>query len=227
MTPFQPPTFIGIPTGPLSPIYDDFSSKDKSQERSNTTLANAPGTSKGVVLTTDTLDVPLESLIKLANERTETSRPTLSPLFRTRYVDSNPPQPMSVESFYEALRERLPTSPINLKSRLEYDESLNFKDRNPDFIALDQSLWFQANVLSTFIERLGRPRDVSGHVKIAAEEFQNLPDQIKNNAVNWSHTILTYLDKHLQNVGPNDPSYDLFLEASNQMRDALNIIKHT
>lgn len=216
MTPIPLTVRTGVPTGPMAPDYVDLLSKENLQQINNTKIQQGHSATRGVILTQDTINVPLETAFGINNERSETSRPTLMPLFRTRYVEM-PKLSNFIESDYAVLRNQLPTE---LREALESNEKLPFKDQDPDLIALDQSLQFEAS-RRTLIKILGNPPVDQERALADAVNFIKLPEMVSKNILNYGYTITNCLDRYLGALGPNDPSYDLLLKTSNQIKELL------
>lgn len=56
---------------------------------------------------------------------------------------------------------------------------------------------------------------------IGAQQYLGLPDLVKQELLNYGLIVTNFLDDHLATIGPNDPSYDLLLNVSNQMKEAM------
>lgn len=216
MTPLPLTVTTGLSTGPNSPDYVDLGSKEKMQEVTNNKIPTGSSAGKGVILAKDSLDVPLETAFGIHNESTNTSRPTLTPLFRTRYVDVTNQEPLGIPE-YEELRNSLPAE---LRLKLEKDEKLPFRERDPDLIAFDNSLKFEA-MRRAIIKQLGGAETGT----ILNTNFQEMPEAAKQHLIGWSSQIVHHLENYLTYIGPNDPSYDLFLNAANQMKETLHQLK--
>jgi hypothetical protein len=209
----------GFTSSPNSPDYIDISSKDLLQERTNNTIPQGSPGNRGVILTKDSLDVPLEFAFGITDDRSEPGRPTLLPLFRTLIVDDQK-IPDTSRNYYEKLRNEL--SP-NLKTKLEQDEQQPFEDRDPDLVALDNSLRFNANVLA-LAKSFSLPVE-EGHLSlIGAQQYLNLPNAIRQEILTYGTTVSNYVDRFLAQIGPNDPSYDFLLNATNQIKQTLDLL---
>lgn len=218
MPPIPLTVTTGMPSGPLSSNYVDLLSKDNLQQINNTKIQQGHSANRGVILTQDGLNVPLETAFGIHDEKSESSRPTLSPLFRTRYVDQ--PNQGDDGSDYAELRNSLPPE---LQELLTEDEKLPFRDRDPNMIALDNSLQFEANRRGLVKSLANPPIDIKRATADAAN-FKNLPAEAKHNIAHYSGQIVQGLDNYLQTIGPNDPSYDLLLNASNQMKEGIDLL---
>lgn len=213
------PIGTGFTSSPSSPDYVDLNSNDKIQERSRG-IQQGPAT--GAVLSKDSLDVPLEEALPISDERAGSSRPTLMPLFRTRYVEDKEVTDLT-QHFVQRLRDALDPG---LRARLEQDETQVFDDRDPDLIALDQGfIQFGAEVL-TRTAMAGLPVSEDDPQMIAAQNYLSLPKAARQESVAYGSMIDQYLDRFLANIGPNDPSYDLLLKASNQLKQTIDFVKN-
>src|SRR5690349_15458887 len=97
-----------VPTGPGDPnqtsSYISFQVQENTKEENNSRIPqSSQGLYRGVRLTTDSLEVPLEFLFGINNEAPPSSRPSLMPLFRTRYVDRTTVEDETVD-YYVQLR---------------------------------------------------------------------------------------------------------------------------
>lgn len=213
MLPFMPTVPVGPP--PISADYTDPNAKDKSQQMANTKLQQGSNASinPGVILTADGLDVPLEVMFNLTNQRSESSRPTLMPIFRSRYVEDGQTVGIDSTNDYQALRDSL--SPA-LRGMLEKDETLGFEERDPNLIALDHALHFAAMSLA-MSRQFGLPPAEMEKALLAAEKFLDQPSTAQQNLVEYTTVLTSYLNQYLQEVGPNEPGYDLWLNALNQI----------
>ncbi|WP_068467246.1 hypothetical protein [Candidatus Protochlamydia phocaeensis] len=213
-----PSVGVGFTSSPNSPDYIDLSSKDQVQETTNNRIPQGAPWNKGVILAKDSLEVPIEIAFGINNDRTEPGKPSLLPLFRTRFVDDHQVEDLS-RSYYLELRDNLPT---DLQKILSQDEAKpNIEDRDPDLMALDNSLRFEANILA-LADHLSVPQSDEG-VLIGAQQFLALPTLVKQELLAYGANVGQFLDRYLAEIGPNDPSYDLLLNVSNQMKEAYQL----
>lgn len=213
------PIGTGFTSSPSSPDYVDLNTNEKVRERSK---GIQQGPTTGAVLAKDSLNVPLEEALPIAYEQIGSGRPTLMPLFRTRYVEDKETTDLT-QNFAMKLRNALDPE---MRARLETDEKQLFDERDPDLIALDQGLiQFGAEVL-THVAVAGLPVTADDARLVAAQNYLNLPEVAKQEGVAYGSMIDQYLDRFLSNIGPNDPSYDLLLKASNQLKQTLQIVKN-
>lgn len=210
------PVGVGFTSHPNAPDYIELNSKEQQQQLTNSKIQQGSTDKRGVILTKDSLDIPLELAFGINNDRAETSRPTLLPLFRTRFVADREAEELS-QNYYAILRSRLPPE---LQLKLLEDERELFEDRDPDLIALDNSLKFDANVL-TLTTQFGVPILEDDMRLIAAQNYLNLPHTVKEELLAYASGVTDYLDQHLAQIGPNDPSYELLLTASNELKNSL------
>lgn len=220
MTTLPPNINIGTNAGATNPFYNDPGSKDNIQELRNTRIQQGHSQNRGVPLAQDSLDIPIELQFGINNERTESSRPTLMPLNRTRFVQM-PPISSSYEQEYIQLRNSLPE---DLRTKLEEDERLHFSKRDPDLIAFNESLKFEA-ARRMMIQYLAAPPADLERALASAANYSNMPETILKNILSHSSHVLNKIDDYLNQIGPNDPSYDNYLNASNLAHDAIRILK--
>ncbi len=139
------------------------------------------------------------------------------PLFRTRYVEDRTTEDLTF-TFY---MERLSSLPLELQQKLNLERSKALEDRDPDLVALDESLHFEANLLA-LADGLSVPS--SDAVLIGAQQFLALPNIVKHELLNYGTTVTNFLDRYLVSIGPNDPSYDLLLNVSSQLKEAIGLL---
>lgn len=215
-----PTVGYGFGESPTSPDYIDLNSTEKSKQLSNTQPKQGVRDNPGVVLTADSLAVPLEFAFAISPDPSNPGRPSLSPLFRLRYVEDKQPDDLSL-SYYQ---ERLNSLPLKLQQRLNLDKSKPLEERDPDLVALDTSLKFQAHLMA-----LAHPSSVAGSgppdeaALIGAQQHLELPDKVKDALLQNGSVITHFLDNYLSAIGPNDPSYDLLLKASIQLKEAIQL----
>ncbi|CUI15984.1 conserved hypothetical protein [Candidatus Protochlamydia naegleriophila] len=216
-----PPTGYGFSSSPTSPDYVDLNSTEKSEQLSNTQMKQGAPTNPGVILTTDSLEVPIEVAFGINSDKASSSKPSLLPLFRTRYVEDRQTEDLSL-SYYQ---ERLNSLTLEMQQRLNLDKSKPFEERDPDLIALDNSLKFEAHLMA-----LAGSSSVPGSAPdestlIGAQQYLGLPDLVKQELLNYGLIVTNFLDDHLTTIGPNDPSYDLLLNVSNQLKEAMQLFR--
>jgi hypothetical protein len=193
--------------------------KDTDQQVVNTTMQHGHTQNRGAVLIDDNEKIPLPFLIWINDNRTEISRPVTNVLFRDIH-STGEAKTTSPEEFYEILRNNLPNE---LKSKLEDEETLFFTKRDPDLIALNSSLKFAATLLAT-LENLGAPPFSSERAKAEATNLETMPEEVKTNITSFGNQVNNELENYLKDIGPNHPSFDMFLSAYNQINDALDLL---
>lgn len=208
-------------SGPTSPDNYDLNSNDILQERTNSKVSSSSVANKGVVLTKDSLDVPLEVQFNITNDRTESGRPTLPILVRIRDTDNAALKDDLALTFYQQFRSQL--SP-EMQERLLNDEEFSFQDRDPSYIALDVALRFQAN-LAAISEMLKQDDLNRDKIEASIASFNHLPVQVNQALNNFNQEVLNHLSIYLHTIGRNDPSYDILASVSNQINEALNLLK--
>jgi hypothetical protein len=215
-----PPVFVGGGgSGPTSPDPLDFNSQDSNSQRTNTTVPQGSGANSGVILTQNSLDVPLEVQFSINNDRANPSRPSLAVLFRSLNTDDSQTEELTA-LLYQDLRSAL--SP-QLQTRLTTDElKSSFEDRDPDMIALDVALHFQANLLA--IAQMLKEADLKeDETKVSPLANDNFSKQVNQGIVAYSGLVVNVLDNHLTTIGKNNPSYDLFSHVSNQIKETISL----
>lgn len=209
---------MNIPlSGTSSNLTPDYT-RQLEQEQAKKT--GSQGTSRGANLSKDSLEIPLEKQFNVSSQQIEAGRPSLPPLFRMRFVEDSRGEDLS-RDYYQTLRNSLP--PI-LREKLEKDEAqIVPEDRDPDMVALDSSLRFEANLLA-LADTLSVPSTSDEKVLVGAQQYLALPSLVKQELLAYGTTISHFLDDHLSTIGPNDASYDILFNISNQMKEALNLL---
>ncbi|MBA2369895.1 MAG: hypothetical protein H0V82_12890, partial [Candidatus Protochlamydia sp.] len=110
-TALPPPTGFGFTSSQSSPDFVDLNSTEKSQRTNNTQLKQGNPVSPGVILSKDSIEIPIEVAFGINNDKANSSRPTLLPLFRTRYVEDRTTEDLTF-TFY---MERLSSLPLELQ----------------------------------------------------------------------------------------------------------------
>ena len=156
----------------------------------------------------------------IESQGAEAGRPFLPPLFRMRFVDDHQVEDLS-RDYYQTLRNSL--SPL-LKDKLEKDEAqLVLADRDPDLVALDSGLKFEANLLA-LADTLSVPSSNDEKVLLGAQQYIALPSLVQQEFLTYGANVLRFLDHYLGSIGPNDASYEILLNTSNQMKEALELL---
>ncbi len=200
----------------LTPDY----SKETIQIHARKAASATSSHSKGVILAKDSLEVPYEKQVGIQTNEAEAGRPFLPPLFRTRFVDDRKVEDLS-RDYYQALRNRLPSP---LKEKLEADETqIVLADRDPNLVALETSLKFEANLLALADQLvILNPNDEKALLR--AQQYLALPEVVQKEILNYGSTVTRFLDHYLSTIGPNDPSYDILINVSNQVKEALELL---
>ena len=209
---------ISSSTSNISPVY----SREIEQVQTKKGIAEgASSTGKGVILAKDSLEVPYEKQAGIQANQAEAGRPSLPPLFRTRFVDDHQVEDLS-RDYYQALRNNLPSL---LKEKLEKDEAHSaFAERDPDLVALDMSLKFEAHLLA-LADTFSIPSASDEKVLMGIQRYLALPARVQQELLTYGSTVSHFLDHYLSNIGPNDPSYEILHNVSNQMKEALELLK--
>lgn len=215
-----PSVTSGFTSSPSSPDFVDVQSKDKGQAIGNSSLKQGNPLNPGVILTKDSLSVPLEIAFGINNEKSASSRPSLLPLFRTRYVEDHPINDDQAKTYYQ---ERLNSLPENLKSAIIKDKATDFDERDPDLIAGDRSLQIGAHLLAT-ADGISNANLQDEQVAILSQQHINLPDQTKAGFLELGKSGTTFLDKSLAEIGSNDPAHDTLSNASHLLKETMNLL---
>jgi len=177
--------------------------------------------SSGAILTKDSLDVPFEAQMSIESQEAEAGRPFLPPLFRMRFVDDHQVEDLSRE-YYQMLRDSLP---LLLKEKLKKDEAqIDLADRDPDLVALDSSLKFEANLLA-LADTLSVPSSKDEKTLLGAQQYVALPALVQQEFLTYGANVLRFLDRYLGSIGRNDASYEILTNVANQMKEALELLK--
>jgi hypothetical protein len=176
--------------------------------------------SKGATLVKDSLEVRYEKMKPLHASEAEAGRPFLPPLFRTRFVEDRQVEDLSQE-YYQTLRNGLSD---RLKEKLERDEAqTTLSDRDPDLIALDNSLKFEAHLLA-LADRLAIPSANDEKTQLGVQQLMALPGLVQQELVSYGSTVAHFLDRYLATMSFNDPSYEILLNVSHQIKEALELL---
>jgi hypothetical protein len=176
--PIPPPIGTGSSSIPSAHDYMEKNSKDLVQEITNHQIPQGSSWNRGVILNEDGLNVPLESTFGIINEQAGTTRPSLMPLFRIRLINDSTHFELSGD-YYEKLRNSLSSE---IKDKLETDEKegkiAGFDNRDPDLIALDNSLKFEAYLLSMLNQFSGEVLEGNNALE-KAQHYLMLPENNK------------------------------------------------
>lgn len=210
----------GDTSSPTSPYYTELNSQDQRQEVSNRTIQQGSAGNSGAILIEDEREVPLVIAFNITNDRPGSNRPTLLPLFRIRQTETRETEDIS-QGFYKELLQSLTPE---LQMRLLKAKQQPIEDQDPDLVALDLSLRTDAKVLAQ-LSQIATPLSDDQAELVAAQAYLKLPEAAKQQILDFSHLIETFLARHLIEIGPNDPSYDLLLNTFNQLESALEVLK--
>lgn len=192
-----------------------FDTKEVEKERTKTSSS----ISNGAILTKDTLEIPFEKQISIQSQEAEAGRPYLPPLFQIRLSEDNQLEDLSL-SYYEALREQL--DPL-LKLKLKKDEANALVDRDPDLVALDSSLQFEAQLLA-MADIVSFPSNQEEEVLIATSLYSTLPTLMQRQLLDDGAAILHFIEPYLDSIGSNDPTYEALINISNQIKEDLKLL---
>jgi hypothetical protein len=101
---------------------------------------------------------------------------------------------------------------------------MELADRNPDLVALDTSLKFEANLLA-LTTMAAVPGSEGEKELLGAQQNLALPAEMQQELIHHGSSVLGFLDHYLDSVGRNDPSYEALINISNQMKEALELLK--
>lgn len=219
-----PPIGTGFTSSPTAPDYQELNSKELTQTITTTNIkqGSAP---QGAILHDGSDILPLESLSPIRQEEAQAGRPSLLPLFRIRFVENQKIEGNN-QQFYEQLHDALPPA---IQAKLD---EVQTKIRQGDpleegdefFIALEQSLRFDAKLLALSLQST-KPILEGDPALVAAERYENLSHTVKQETVKHGEIIQQNLTQYLNEIGTNDPAYDLFSHASNQLKEVLNLLR--
>lgn len=202
-----------------SNLTPDYSKETTQVQAKKAASQGASSAGKGVILTKDSLEVPFVEQTSVHANEAEAGRPSLPPLFRARFVDDRQVEDLS-RDYYQALRESLPAL---LKEKLENDEEKLFEDRDPNLVALDTSLKFEANLLA-LADTILIPNADNEKVLLGAQQYLALPEIVQKELLTYGSTVTRFLDHYLSTIGRNDPSYEILVNVSNQIKEALELL---
>lgn len=217
----SPFSFVGGGSGLPNPNTYQYDLQEANLNLTATTVPTASNANKGAILTQDSLEVPLEIQFGINNDRANSSRPTLAPLFRLRDVEDKEKTDLSFQ-LYQELRGSL--SPLLQSSLLKDEAKPSFDDRDPDLVVLDAALHFQANLLAV-AQMLKAEAVKEEKTTVFSSDSVQFASHVKQGIISYSQTNVKKLDGYLKTIGSNDPSYDLFLRISNQMKEGINLLK--
>lgn len=208
-------------SGFSSNLVPDYS-KETSQVQIKKGISEGNAQAKGVILSKDSLEIPFEKQVKISSQEAEPGRPSLPPLFRTRFLEDREVEDLS-RDYYLALRNSLPQA---LKEKLNQEEKLlTLADRDPDLAALDGSLKFEANLLA-LTDVASAPKVGDENTLLGAEREQALPEIVQQELSAYGATVSDFLDSYLSTLSREDPSYEMFHHVSNQIKEALNLLSY-
>ena len=191
----------------------------KETEQEQTKNASSQSSSRAI-LTKDSLEVPFEKQISIQSQEAQAGRPFLPPLFRMRFVEDRQIEDLSL-AYYQTLRESLP---LILKTKLEKDELQSaLADRDPNLVALDTSLKFEANLLA-LADRVSIPSSDEEKVLLGAQQHIALPTIVQKELLTYGTSVLGFLDHYLDSIGRSDASYEILVNVSNQIKEALKLL---
>ena len=209
---------MNAPVSGSSNLQPDYNKETTFQRKKSDSLG-AESKAKGIDLTKDSLEVPYEQQQKIYAAEAEAGRPFLPPLFRTRFVDDHQVEDLTY-AYYLELRDQLPSY---LKEKLEKDEKIVLSDRDPDLVAMDMSLKFEANLLA-LADTFAIPNADEEKSLLGAKEYMNLPEIVQQEISTYGINFVRFLDQYLANIGPNDPSFEILFNVSNQIKEAVALM---
>lgn len=112
----------------------------------------------------------------------------------------------------------------NLKSRLEADLQKPIEERDPNLHALDLTLQFAAGVMSS-IARFSRSIPDKDPALEGAQMYQSLPNAANQASLSFASTVLDALEQYALSLGPNHPSYDMFMQVVDETKRQIEFLK--
>ncbi len=208
---------FGIGLGPL-PDYADFNSNDRAKEHVQKASSNASSLDRAI-LAKESEEVPFVVQFSIGTDRAQAGHPSLRPSSAIDFVEDSQMKELS-DHYYQELRNQLPAY---LKEKLLRDEEQPFEDRDPDFLALDASLKFEADGLA-LTDRLSVSESKNEKILLEAKQYVDFPLLVQQQLTTYGSHVTYFLDDYLSKIGPNDPSYSLLINVSNQLKEALELL---
>lgn len=203
----------GIGSGPV--YNNQVKESEKGHDRSSSSVGQ-----KGAILAKDSLDVPLEVQFGIETDQASAGRPMLPPLFNIRMADDRQGEDLTYE-YYLQLREKL--SPLLQEKLTQNEAQIDPADRDADLMALDASLKFEAGLLA-WADQISAPGKNNEETLISARQFVALPELVQKELAAHGSKVQQFLERYLSNSGPNDPGYDILVQISNRMKEAIDLL---
>jgi len=187
------------------------------KESVNSTPPQGNPIARGVVLTSDSLDVSMVVTLPITNDATNPSHPTLAPLVRARFVTTGDDGDTGTD-YYNKLFKQTPPS---RQTQLTNNNNLPFDDenKNGDLMAYDYALGSNSTIL-TMADRITLPPAEREEIKQNAIKHAALDGEIRDNAIKNAAVVSAALNDHLNSIGTNDPSYLSWKGASDTLNES-------
>lgn len=180
---------------------------------------NILGASKGAIIAPNTQDIPFPVFTgNISNYGKLPSTPVLLYFVRSYGVDVPLTESESSASIYKKIRERLPP---NLRKKLDYDEQQEEENRDPDLIALDESMHFAADFIQKTTQLAAAVNLEHPTIKAGIGLINAMANDMENNTYSFVNEVKGYMHNHLDTIGRNDPSYDILSNSLQLLDDAL------
>ncbi len=201
---------------------NQFYSNLSNQEVTKNTVPKGNPVARGVVLTTDSLEVSLVVTSPITNDSTNPSRPTLSPLLRIRLADNPADESEGIDYYPLVLDGYSKPTP----DKVSHNNTLPSDERLFDYIALDYAVTSNAAILS-IADRIALPPEEREEIKLDAFRNQNLATEVKSSIIKQGVVITHSLNNYLSSIGPNDPGYDLLSKAGLELKSAIIVLTNS
>lgn len=177
---------------------------------------------RGAILTQDSLDVPLEVLMSVHSQETESDHPSLAPLIQTAFADDRPTTNLSRDYYLK----RIETLPPLLKQNFQEDKKKPLEERDPALVALDVSLSEEAQLV-TFVSELTASKISEEQTLTTSQQNQALFALIEKESLNVGIQTLQTLDTHLNAFNALHSSDHPLNPVINQLKEALTLLNST
>lgn len=180
----------------------------------NTLVQGGNPSSKGVILTQDSLEVPLEIQNPIQNDRYNQTRPTLPPAVQLLLASSKPGE---APNFYDEVFDKLSDGRQN---SIAQNSVLQLDDQNQELTAFNHVVNMGADLLGASHAISNNAIDSIADIKT----FQELPDKVQAGIIGNVGKFITLAEEHLNKIGPNDPAYDQLSAAIGKLKSAGNTL---
>lgn len=205
-------------TDKSSSSYEKFN-HDLEQEQLLKKTPQGAETGRGANLTADSLETPLEVIMSVHSQETDSNQPSLVPLARTAFEEESQKTDPS-RDYYLQRRESLPPM---LKHKLNEDEKQPLGVRDPDLLALDVSLHQEADLV-TFANQLALlkvpPEQLSAHTQ---QEY-TLLNLVQQETRALGVQTLQTLERYVGLLGMDESSREALYQVSNQLKESITLL---